>query len=237
MIDRRNECWDWDVSIEYFGGVGPIQAWGTVAGKRFYFRARHDAWSFGIALDPALDPVDVQVPGAGFLIEETYGANSDASYMPEDAAEAVIRRCASLFHQPIHGEGKFLGQSGMARVGIGIDLTASKPTIAVACQGPTPTFSQGEFITVPAEGFDDWKQGAVAGVAHALALAGDPSILVTITSIQGMFSDTNPTIVGAAAIDAIWKALRIKPDSQTEMQIQQAALSSWDRSADSIPEW
>lgn len=109
--------------------------------------------------------------------------------------------------------------------------------IAVACQGPTPTFSQGEFITLPAEGFDDWKQGAVAGVAHALALAGDPSISVTITSIQGMFSDTSPIIVGAAAIDAIWKALRIKPDSQTEMQIQRAALSSWDRPADSIPKW
>ena len=109
--------------------------------------------------------------------------------------------------------------------------------IAVACQGPTPTFSQGEFITVPAEGFDDWKQGAVAGVAPALALAGDPSISVTITSIQGMFSDTSPTIVGAAAIDAIWKALRITPDAKIAERIQRISLRSWDRPGDALPTW
>ena len=59
MRDHRDERWDPDTAIEYFGGAAPVQTWGTIAGKRFYFRARHNGWSLGIALSPAVDPVDV----------------------------------------------------------------------------------------------------------------------------------------------------------------------------------
>jgi hypothetical protein len=237
VIDRRDERWEPDIVIEYFGGAAPVQAWGTVAGKRFYFRARHNEWSFGIALNPAVDPVDVQVPGAGFFVEEVYGTNSDASYMPEDMAETIIRRCARLFHEPIKAEGKFMLRRGMAKVEVSIDLTALTQGIAISCQGATPTFSQGETVDVPAEGFNDWKQGAVAGVTYALTRVGDPAVGVTIRRIWGLFSDTNPTLVGAAAIDAVWKALQIPPEDADVAHVQKMALSSWDRPTDDIPKW
>ncbi len=36
-------------------------------GKRLYFRARWDAWSFAVAESDEVDPVDVQFADQGFL--------------------------------------------------------------------------------------------------------------------------------------------------------------------------
>ncbi|MCA9972129.1 MAG: hypothetical protein KC425_18020 [Anaerolineales bacterium] len=44
------------IELTYFGGYAPIQAWGTVNGRRFYFRARWDTWRFEIGKR------DVEVP-------------------------------------------------------------------------------------------------------------------------------------------------------------------------------
>ncbi len=75
-------------------GYAPVQAEGIVAQKRFYFRARHDEWTFSIAL-----PVDIDFPYQGFYREEHYGKPRDkaASHMPYDDAEMFIRRCAREF--------------------------------------------------------------------------------------------------------------------------------------------
>jgi hypothetical protein len=241
MKDRRDERWEPDIYIEYFGGAGPVQAWGNVAGKPFYFRARHEAWSFGIALAPTIDPVDVQVPGAGFLVEESYGSNFAASYMPESDAEAIIRRCVQLFHEPILSEGRYIrqtkGKGYAAIVEICVNLAAPAQSITVACHGPKPQESQGKLFDVPAEGFESWKQGARAGVGYALATAGHPSIAVTVTRIQGHHTDTNPTIVGTAAIHAVWKALKIEPTDEKGAHVNEMALGSWDRPLDAFPEW
>jgi hypothetical protein len=241
MKDRRDEWWEPAIYIEYFGGAAPVQAWGTVTGKPFYFRARHEAWSFGIALAPTIDPVDVQVPGAGFLVEESYGTNFAASYMPESDAEAIIRRCAQRFHEPILSEGRYFrqtkGKGYAARVEVCVNLAAPAQAIALACHGPKPSGSQGEMIEVPAEGFEPWKQGAVAGVAYALATAGHPSIAVTVTRIQGLFTYTNPTIIGAAAIDAVRKALKIEPKDEEGAHVSERVLGSWDRPINAVPEW
>jgi hypothetical protein len=75
-------------------GHCPVQAEGTVAGKAFYFRARWDAWSFAVADSVLDDPVDIQLPGQGFLCEGDY---DDASWMSYDDAEALIRRYAQEF--------------------------------------------------------------------------------------------------------------------------------------------
>lgn len=40
------------LEIEDLGGYVPVQAEGRVAGRPFYFRARHDEWSFAVAGDP-----------------------------------------------------------------------------------------------------------------------------------------------------------------------------------------
>jgi hypothetical protein len=80
-------------------GQAPVQAEGTVIGKRFYFRARWDSWSFSVADSEDIDPVDVQLPEQGFLREGQYGRRNgyDASRMKYDDAEAVIRQCAQEF--------------------------------------------------------------------------------------------------------------------------------------------
>ncbi len=85
-----------DLSLSYaFTTTGaPVQAEGTVAGHRFYFRARYDRWSFGLTEDPAADPVDVESAAQGFYCEGEAGGPFAASWMPLDEAEALIRRCA-----------------------------------------------------------------------------------------------------------------------------------------------
>lgn len=71
----------------------PVQADGTVAGKPFYFRSRHDEWTFAIALDGG-DPVVIEAGNPGFFRGEPY---EDASWMPVDEAKAILRRCAREF--------------------------------------------------------------------------------------------------------------------------------------------
>lgn len=75
-------------------GHAPVQAEGTVGGDSFYFRSRHDEWTFSVSDSPLTDPVDIQFPDQGFFRESVYGNSfgSDASYMAYDEAEAIIRK-------------------------------------------------------------------------------------------------------------------------------------------------
>lgn len=86
----------------------PVQAEGTVCGKPFYFRSRHEDWSFAVSENPEVDPVDIQLPeqGAlhGYFVEETYGDKPyAASYMPLEEAIRIIERCAQIY---THGRTK-----------------------------------------------------------------------------------------------------------------------------------
>ena len=72
-------------------GAAPVQAEGIIAGKPFYFRARHEEWSFSVAPTAEADPVDVESERQGFYREGQYGRRDEASYMPFDTAEAIIK--------------------------------------------------------------------------------------------------------------------------------------------------
>ena len=62
----------------------PVQAWGTLLGFPFFFRARHEHWSF-----------EVDEPGFFFERAEAWGEHQgDAGGMPEEAAADLILRCA-----------------------------------------------------------------------------------------------------------------------------------------------
>ncbi|HEV2863312.1 MAG TPA: hypothetical protein VGX48_20020 [Pyrinomonadaceae bacterium] len=75
-----------------------MQGWGTVGGNQFYFRARWAYWAFSVSEDPRLDPVYIWDSGRGFYVEGSYGKTPyDAGYMPEEEAEAIIRRCAAQY--------------------------------------------------------------------------------------------------------------------------------------------
>jgi hypothetical protein len=87
--------------------------------------------------------------------------------------------------------------------------------------------AQGYIEDVPERGYEDWKQGAVLGVAFALWTAGNTDSAVTITKIEGMTSDSNATIIAAAAMDAVWKALSFTPEPALTTQIEQSVVASW----------
>ncbi len=81
--------------------AAPVQAEGSVASSAFFFRARHEGWSFAVAPSPSVDPADIRHPTQGFLREGIYGSTrSEASWMTLADARDIIERCAREFlHQ------------------------------------------------------------------------------------------------------------------------------------------
>ena len=83
--------------VESFGGQCPVQAWGTLLGFPFYFRARHEHWSFSVAAEGE-DATMSGVPPLLFERVEPWGESEhDAGYMPEEVAADFIVRCARAF--------------------------------------------------------------------------------------------------------------------------------------------
>jgi hypothetical protein len=83
------------IIIESIGGSCPVQASGTIDGKEFYFRSRGQGWSFAVAANVGIDPVDINATSEqGYYLEESYGESLyDAGYMPEQEAKEIITRC------------------------------------------------------------------------------------------------------------------------------------------------
>lgn len=63
------------IEIVFVGWGTPVQARGTIDGRPFYFRARHEHWSLAVARDPGVDPADIDHPGQGFYWEGVYDLN------------------------------------------------------------------------------------------------------------------------------------------------------------------
>lgn len=76
-------------------GLCPVQAFGTVDGFPFYFRARHAHMSLAIAKSKDGDPVDWV---ASWVYRVEYGDNPhSAGYAPKDHCKAFIEEAASLW--------------------------------------------------------------------------------------------------------------------------------------------
>ena len=91
-----------DLHYTFTCTAAPVQAEGTIHGKRFYFRSRHEHWTFSVSEDPNVDPVDIQLAdqgeASGFFFEEGYGKRPhDASYLPLEEASRIIERCAEMY--------------------------------------------------------------------------------------------------------------------------------------------
>ena len=84
-------------------GSAPVQAYGTINGFPFYFRARWDAWSFAISENPQIDPVDIQLEEQGkehgYLAEGTIGKEWEylASYMEFSMVKDIITKCSTEY--------------------------------------------------------------------------------------------------------------------------------------------
>lgn len=115
-----------------------------------------------------------------------------------------------------------------------MDLAARSTEIRCDCHG-AGFVGQGYLEDVPARGYELWKAGARAGVEHALAVAAVSPARVTIKRISGLTTDTNPTVVGAAAALALWRAVGFSPSRDVVERLEAAAFTSWRRPPDEIP--
>lgn len=89
-------------------GTAPVQAEGTVNGHSFYFRARHDEWTFSVSENSEIDPVDIDNFEAGkkygFFKQANYGkkGGESASYMDLESAEKIVFDCSLDYSKTIN---------------------------------------------------------------------------------------------------------------------------------------
>jgi hypothetical protein len=90
------------VTVESRLGAAPVEYTGKADQKEYYFRSRGRCWSMAIA-----DTVDMAVEAGGVIqpleladlfCEARYGVEAfDASYMPLEQAEGIVRQCIRLW--------------------------------------------------------------------------------------------------------------------------------------------
>ena len=122
-----------------------------------------------------------------------------------------------------------------ARVVLAIERAATEPQILFSCSGRGGFISQGYIEEVPAIGYDDWKGGARAGISFALAISHQTDCRVNVSTIEGLTTDTNPTIVGYAAALAVWRALEFNPGAEIIEKMESTVFASWRRPLEEIP--
>jgi len=87
--------------IESGFGECPVQARGTVEGRAFYFRARHNSWSFAPYEDSSVSlemAMDMDEANADFYLEGDYGQTEhEAGYMPPCDVEQLIEQGAAKY--------------------------------------------------------------------------------------------------------------------------------------------
>lgn len=86
------------------------------------------------------------------------------------------------------------------------------------------------------DGDKDWRQGAVLGVQYALRVGEQVGHCVTVVRIEGDYTVTNPTIVGAAAMDGVWQSVGYKPSLAEVQRIEEIVFSSW-QYPDALPDF
>jgi hypothetical protein len=138
------------------------------------------------------------------------------------------------------GEARFArvrqGIPHFAEIALEVEPTSELGVTRCACAG-RGFVAQGHLEEAPPEGYDDWKAGGRAGVDFALSVAALPPVRVTILRIAGLTTDTNPTIVGAAAAFALWQAVGFSPPAHVIERLEAAVFASWQRPHDLVPKF
>lgn len=84
-----------DLVIDYISGLCPVQSEGTVCGIPYYFRSRHENWTFSVGSDPLMDDIE----SLNFWVSGLYrnGDPEQAGYMPNEEALTIINECVNLY--------------------------------------------------------------------------------------------------------------------------------------------
>ena len=88
-----------DLVIDYIGGQCPVQSEGTLDGIPYYFRARHENWSFSVGPDPLMDDIE----SLNFWVSGLYkdGDPEQAGWMIEEEAKEIIEACVELYTKTV----------------------------------------------------------------------------------------------------------------------------------------
>jgi hypothetical protein len=138
-------------------------------------------------------------------------------------------------------EGRFLVQRGgkgfAARVSIAFERAPGTPRLELACTGPGVWRGQGSLDDVGPHDHLAWQAGARLGAAFALRIAGLAGAGVRIIKIVGMTTDTNPTIVAAAAARAVWAAAGFTPPAGLLARFEAQVFSSCQLDWEALPDF
>lgn len=138
------------------------------------------------------------------------------------------------------GEARFarvhLGLLYLAEVALEVEL-AGEPRATRCASAGSGFVGQGHLEEVPSEGYDHWKAGGRAGVDFAVSVAALSEARVTIVRIAGLTTDTNPTVVGAAAALALWQAIGFSPPAHVIARLEAAVFASWQRPPGQVPKF
>ena len=86
------------ITIDWLGGNCPVQAEGSIDGKRFYFRARGEHWEFRVSESAETSANNWPDFFECFCHEEEWGDGPyDAGWMPEDVARQMIAKGAEAY--------------------------------------------------------------------------------------------------------------------------------------------
>ena len=127
------------------------------------------------------------------------------------------------------------GYAARVHVVVAETIGASNVIVQLDPCGDPQTFSQGNIEAAYAPAYNDWIQGAVIGAEYAFAKVKVAAYTITITAIFGMTTDTNPTIVAAATVFAVWNAVNYVPTAEETQFIERKVLKSWDLPYDALP--
>ena len=126
------------------------------------------------------------------------------------------------------------GLGYFAEVALDVERAALQPGVEFRLDG-SGWLGQGIVEEVPGHGYDDWRDGARAGIAFALREAGATDARVCVHAIRGMTTDTNPWIVAAAAANAVWTALDFEPTPEVVARVDARVFASWSAPRDAVP--
>jgi hypothetical protein len=93
--------------------------------------------------------------------------------------------------------------------------------------------SQGHIEEVPEKGYDSWKAGARSGLEYAFALI-DSNWTVQINKIEGLSTDTNPTIIGYTILRAFLDRINHELASTQIEKLEEFVLRSWSKPYESL---
>lgn len=110
--DRQSEDWTEEIKdhhdealrlrVEFIGGMAPVQGWGQLDGRQWFFQARQDRWLFNVAAPGVVEPSDLPCghpDNPDYCVEGDYGdeGHFDASFMPVERVLKIVKAQARTF--------------------------------------------------------------------------------------------------------------------------------------------